>query len=338
MHQHIEHHPAFEDRVDAAKSFTATFQNRRSFVMLFTLFVLFFIVGIIAYFYQQLSTHEPTTYEECITQPTSTAQYSFPPTCISKSGNLYTKLLTPEEKQLLTPNPSPALPAGWQSYQNEQYGITLSYPPEWEMLGYRETQMFRDGDLVQFRIVGPTQKDATEFYDGATVTLAIPQALNGQSYNDYINSYHKTSPETSVGPTIGTRTINGKTWTHIYVCGLGCYDYYHILYNDLVYGIVTYVGGADENTYAKQVETLVNSLQLGTITAHPPPTISWDEAVNQIKTCNVVQITQTHSLDVYLSLKGGHNVKTEEPAIDDVFAVVHEARTTCGNDVTIATE
>ncbi len=66
--------------------------------------ILFFLVVISLLIYTNSSANkEPKSFEDCIRQKGATVQYSFPPTCISSSGKLFTKNLTPEELQNSTP-------------------------------------------------------------------------------------------------------------------------------------------------------------------------------------------------------------------------------------------
>ncbi|PIR82616.1 hypothetical protein COU20_01490 [Candidatus Kaiserbacteria bacterium CG10_big_fil_rev_8_21_14_0_10_59_10] len=53
--------------------------------------------------------------------------------------------------------------------------------------------------------------------------------------------------------------------------------------------------------------------------------ISWEEAVERIKKCDVDMVFQTHALDVHLYLKSGERVRAVEPSIDEVFRVLQDA-------------
>ena len=53
--------------------------------------------------------------------------------------------------------------------------------------------------------------------------------------------------------------------------------------------------------------------------------ISWVEAVEFIRNCEVDMLFQTHALDVYITLEGGERVRAIEPTIDEVFRVLQEA-------------
>ncbi len=65
--------------------------------------------------------------------------------------------------------------------------------------------------------------------------------------------------------------------------------------------------------------------------------ISWTEARQYIKECEVEMVMQAHSLDVTLRLKNGVILYTKEPVIDQVLEEVDKARSVCGN-VAVATE
>lgn len=65
--------------------------------------------------------------------------------------------------------------------------------------------------------------------------------------------------------------------------------------------------------------------------------IPWPIARREIENCNITQIVQTHSLEVYLTAQDGSEIVTVEPVIDEVFSVWQSAREKCG-DITVATE
>ncbi len=65
--------------------------------------------------------------------------------------------------------------------------------------------------------------------------------------------------------------------------------------------------------------------------------ISWEHAVALILGGHVKQVTQTHALEVTLSLKDYSVLTTTEPAIDDVFKVIASCGSAC-TDMVLATE
>jgi hypothetical protein len=68
-----------------------------------------------------------------------------------------------------------------------------------------------------------------------------------------------------------------------------------------------------------------------TATASPPTaertpdTISWDEAVRLITSCEVARGGQAHSRQVWLTLRDGREVTTFQPVLDDLFGVQQQA-------------
>jgi hypothetical protein len=71
--------------------------------------------------------------------------------------------------------------------------------------------------------------------------------------------------------------------------------------------------------------------------ASDPTVVEWETAVEWIMQGNAKQVSQTHSLDVYLDMKSGEQYKTTEPAIDDVFKVIEACGDPC-KDMILATE
>ena len=65
--------------------------------------------------------------------------------------------------------------------------------------------------------------------------------------------------------------------------------------------------------------------------------VTWDEAIEILNSGHVVQIAQSHSLDVQLALDDGTNIHTTEPGIDDIFDEVTKCGDPCAT-ILLATE
>ncbi len=91
-----------------------------------------------------------------------------------------------------------------------------------------------------------------------------------------------------------------------------------------------YEGGLLEFVAATMQETKLEAVQDGEV-------VEWETAVAILNSGDVVEIFQTHSLDVTLTLADGRVVKTVEPAIDDVFTAVSDCGEPC-SDILMATE
>jgi hypothetical protein len=59
--------------------------------------------------------------------------------------------------------------------------------------------------------------------------------------------------------------------------------------------------------------------------------VDWPTAVQWIMDGKVIQVAQTHDLQVILDLKSGDQWQTVEPSIDDVFKVINECGKPCEN-------
>jgi hypothetical protein len=67
------------------------------------------------------------------------------------------------------------------------------------------------------------------------------------------------------------------------------------------------------------------------------PLIEWEEALDWLYAGQVTRVIQTHSLDVYLTLEDGRNLRTVEPYIDAIFEEIAACGAPC-SDIVIATE
>lgn len=63
----------------------------------------------------------------------------------------------------------------------------------------------------------------------------------------------------------------------------------------------------------------------------------WEKIKNAIYGCEVESVSQNHSNEVTVKLKDGNKIEAIEPNIDDVFGIVAEAKSKCG-EITMATE
>lgn len=63
----------------------------------------------------------------------------------------------------------------------------------------------------------------------------------------------------------------------------------------------------------------------------------WPQVAQLIRDCKVDMITQSHDLNVRVTLDDGTKIVTVEPVIDEVLTILKETRASCG-DVMFATE
>ena len=65
--------------------------------------------------------------------------------------------------------------------------------------------------------------------------------------------------------------------------------------------------------------------------------VSWEHAISMILNGEVTQVSQTHDLKVFLTLKDGRTLVTTQPVIDEVIKVIDKCGDKC-RDIRIATE
>ena len=167
--------------------------------------------------------------------------------------------LLPSKPPVSSPSPAAAQVSqqGWKSFENKQYKISFKYPPTWSI--NENIQMFENGDLVAIQIKGTTQKEQTEFYDGARFVVMIPQATN-LNLNSWADAKHKANV-TGTAPQFSDTVINGVTFRKVYECGLGCFTYYYTVADGKVFGVVVSAAGSQEvelnATLSEILKTLV---------------------------------------------------------------------------------
>ena len=67
-----------------------------------------------------------------------------------------------------------------------------------------------------------------------------------------------------------------------------------------------------------------------TIQKYNTATVTWEEAQQLIRDCQVQAVAQTHQLEVFLNLKDGKRLRVSEPAIDQIFTEVEAVEAKCG--------
>lgn len=144
---------------------------------------------------------------------------------------------------------------GWKTYDDTL--VSFQYPPEWT--AYTESHVFENGDIVQVRILGATQRDQTEFYDGAFVSFMKP-LQSTMSLDEYIDQKHSQS-ETLDPDTYQRDVVNigSQQYERVYSCGLGCFTYYYYKTNNTIYGIVTFAEGPLKEQYSTSVSKIIES-------------------------------------------------------------------------------
>ncbi|MBI2034577.1 MAG: FecR domain-containing protein, partial [Candidatus Levybacteria bacterium] len=121
--------------------------------------------------------------------------------------------------------------SGWTTFKDEQSGISFDYPPSWSVS--QVSQVFENGDLVAVQLLGPSQQENTEFYDGGRFIVMTPVPTD-LDLDSWVNSKYTANDQ------ISDVTINGVAFKKVYTCGLGCFTFYYTVANGKVYGVNTF--------------------------------------------------------------------------------------------------
>ena len=94
----------------------------------------------------------------------------------------------PEADRPLDETPEPTSPvadptADWNTYQKEGIAFTFKYPRNVTLWG-------REENIIKLSLWGPTQKSDTEFYDGLSLAISLPETLGGKSLKEVVGTAH----------------------------------------------------------------------------------------------------------------------------------------------------
>ncbi len=219
-------------------------QKRTVRIVLIVFSVLFFIIiavlGVLAYIKSSKKSEEPTP--------------------------------TPTPEEVVSPTPQDTDIKDWQTFRSTDFGISMRYPPNWEK---SNGQSFENGDLFGVVIIGETQAEGTELYDGATLAIANPITVE-QDYDTWAREYYGTNRVDETQPLeFSNETINGNEYLKVYTCGLGCFTYYITEKAGYVYQIVTSADGPSEKEYRQTIDKMLETIAFEevqmTVMPSPPP-------------------------------------------------------------------
>lgn len=166
----------------------------------------------------------------------------------------------PAQKPEAPPGESKAVAReGWKTFEDKAYGISFEYPSEWTI--NRESQIFEQGDLVDVYKIGETQKEQTEFYDGARLVVMIPEETT-LDLAAWVADKHQGMPG-ETPPQVTDVQINGRAFKKVDECGLGCFSYYYTLVSGKVYGVMTSAAGPQKAELEATLEQMLAKLELG---------------------------------------------------------------------------
>ena len=155
-----------------------------------------------------------------------------------------------------TPTPDPT--AEWKTYRNDEYGFEIKYPAEW--LVREDTHALKEGDLFSAIIIGETQRQDTEFYDGAQIIIGMPIRTE-EDINSWVKNYYPIENINGEPNHFSEETIGNLVFQKVYTCGLGCFTYYNLKNNDLVFRLLTSAEGPKKEIYQQTLQTILSTFK-----------------------------------------------------------------------------
>lgn len=147
----------------------------------------------------------------------------------------------------------------WKKFSSTDYKISFSYPSGWEIA--ENSQNFENGDIFALRVLGQTQRTQTELYDGASFAVMKPQSTN-ENLSQWVRSaYADTEMSPDRPAQFDSVSFAGITYEKVYVCGLGCFTYYHTKQNNLIYGFVFIAEGQHSSEYESVISRIMSSVK-----------------------------------------------------------------------------
>lgn len=162
--------------------------------------------------------------------------------------------LTPESYKAIYTSPIPT--KEWLNFKSKTAGIKFDYPSGWTRK--EDSQNFPEGDLFTIVAIGQTQRTQTELYDGVSFAVMKPVKFS-ENLSEWLEKRYSNSSEGNK-PEISKVTFGGKIYEKIYVCGLGCFTYYHTVQNGKLYGFVVNAVGPHAATYEQNVSKIMSSI------------------------------------------------------------------------------
>ncbi len=164
--------------------------------------------------------------------------------------------------------------SGYLVYQDPSNAFSIEYPKEWEVRN--DTQVFENGDIIAFRISGPTQKKYTELTDSAQLAISKPFTID-TDLAAWMKSYFSAQAKFSKLP------LNNYNFEAVEDCGyMMCMRYYFTKIGSQIYGIALYADGTSAEKASRENALLymLKSLQFTNAQAE---TVSEDEAIAKVK-------------------------------------------------------
>lgn len=100
------------------------------------------------------------------------------------------------------------------------------------------------------------------------------------------------------------------------------------------------LNGTSPDTFTpsiNQLDWLIQSIKIADSNSSWPAEANWETAIAILNTGRVTEVVQSHHLEVTLTLEDGSQIKTVEPALDDIFREIERCGNVC-REILLGTE
>lgn len=170
------------------------------------------------------------------TKPTPSPQSTIQPT----SAPLPKDYTDSEKKLKIQKTPILEQTTSWKIYKNDKYGLQIKYPPDW--VTKENFKTFENGDLIVFLDNTHPQRANTEYYNTGIFAIGIPLKTDKDT-TSWVKDYYQDRDSRIE---LSEQLINGLNYQRIFICGLGCFNYYHTKVGNLLYSFSLTYFGPDE--------------------------------------------------------------------------------------------
>lgn len=172
-----------------------------------------------------------------------------------------------EENTTVTPPPAATNSAAPELFETETkefisdvYQITFEYPSSWQMRN--DSQQFENGDIISVYETGPQQRPESEMSDGVIFSVMKPVETEKDIKQWMEETYNTTGiPREGDPAELSQEKIGEIQYEVARVCGLGCFDYYHVKKGNRIYGFVALTEGPNEQQYDAAVKQIIESFR-----------------------------------------------------------------------------
>ncbi len=147
----------------------------------------------------------------------------------------------------------------WKNFSSIEYSISFDYPSGWEVV--ENSQNFQNGDIFALSVIGQTQRTQTELYDGASFAVMKPLNTNETLSQWVRTNYSGSGMGPDRPPQFDSASFAGITYEKVYVCGLGCFTYFHTKQNNMIYGFVYLAEGPHAPEYESVINRIMSSVK-----------------------------------------------------------------------------